>query len=87
MNRRVEAPKAWNGVGRITWIGGCNKGYADGLGVPRRTDPEYETGLFLGRVEDGLLRSGALDPRRGSKVGRWVGGTVPPNNWLTPDED
>ncbi len=75
---RVETPTEWNSTGPVTWIGGCKHGYADGLGVLRRTDPGYPTDLFLGRVDQGFLRSGATDRDGSYKVGCWDGGTVLP---------
>ena len=86
-NCRVEAPKAWNDIGHITWIGHCKNGYADGLGVLRRVDPGSPADLFLGRVDQGFLRSGALDLKGGYEAGRWKGGAVPPNEWQTQEED
>jgi hypothetical protein len=73
---RVEAPAEWVS-GRITWIGECKNGYADGLGALRQTIKGMAPELFLGRVDQGKLVSGVLAREQGSyTAGRWEGGSA-----------
>ena len=72
---RVEAPVEWS-AGHITWIGSCKDGYAEGLGVLRNTVEGTSAELFLGRVEQGSLRSGVLVAAQGYTAGRWEAGSV-----------
>ncbi len=76
-NCRVESPNDWRDVVHIVWIGGCKDGHAQGLGVLVREDKGFRDQRFLGRVDQGYLRVGALDlGGRDYRVGPWENGSV-----------
>ncbi len=76
-NCRVESPNDWRDVGHLVWIGGCKNGYAQGLGVLLREDHGFRDQRFLGKVDQGNLRVGALDlGGRDYRVGPWENGSL-----------
>ena len=75
-NCRIEKPAPWGEGGRYAWLGACRGGFAHGDGALRNTLPDGSIDLWLGTVEHGRLRWGALRTSGGYVVGQWQNGAV-----------
>ena len=72
---RIEKPVSWNDR-RVTWIGTCRAGHADGLGALQSDTPGLAREVFLGRVSEGYLRNGVLVTEQGYTAGSWKAGKL-----------
>jgi hypothetical protein len=70
---RFERLADWT-EGRVSWLGGCHKGFAHGSGVILNEVEGVEPRRFYGRVEDGHPSVGVLESYGGYKAGTWVHG-------------
>jgi hypothetical protein len=70
---RFERPEDFS-EGRVSWLGGCHKGFAHGSGVILYESEGVESRRFYGRVEDGHPSLGVLESYGGYKAGAWVRG-------------
>jgi hypothetical protein len=72
---RFQRPAVWTG-GQVTWVGSCQKGFADGNGVIVNVVEGTEPERFYGRLERGSPSVGVLQTDSGFLAGRWARGTV-----------
>ncbi len=72
---RFQRPAVWTG-GQVTWLGGCQQGFADGNGVLINAVAGAEPERFYGRLERGSPSIGVLQTDSGFLAGRWARGTV-----------
>jgi hypothetical protein len=79
VNCRIEKPNAWNNR-RVTWIGECKTGHADGFGALQSAIEGLPLEVFLGRVSEGFLRNGVLVMKEGYTAGLWRDGKVVENS-------
>jgi len=75
---RFQRPKFW-GVGVLTWLGRCQKGFAEGPGVIVNEVEGLEPQRFYGRLVQGSLSIGVLDTAGGFMAGRWANGVLAPD--------
>jgi len=75
---RFERPAAWTS-GRLSWLGSCRAGLAQGSGVLVR-DLEADLGLepqrFFGSLQNGYLSVGVLEVPGGFRAGTWADGDL-----------
>ena len=71
---RVERLADWTG-GRVSWLGSCREGLADGSGVIVHEIEGGEPERFYGRVEHGHPRIGVLQTAGGFLAGTWAQGS------------
>ena len=76
-NCRFEKPDMWT-EGKITWLGACRSGFADGYGVILNEIEGSPAERFFGRLNRGYLRLGALQSESGYMAGRWTRGGLAP---------
>jgi len=72
---RFQRPAVWVG-GRAEWLGGCQKGFADGSGVIVNRVEGAEPERFYGQLESGSPSFGVLQTSGGFMAGRWHHGTL-----------
>jgi hypothetical protein len=70
----IERPAVWT-AGRVSWLGSCSEGFADGIGVILNEVEGGEPERFYGRVDHGHLSVGVLQTASGYIAGTWVQGT------------
>jgi hypothetical protein len=72
---RFQRPAPWSG-GELTWLGRCQKGFADGSGVIVNSVEGAEPEHFYGRLEAGAPKLGVLQTGGGYMAGRWANGAL-----------
>jgi hypothetical protein len=75
---RFQRPAAWAG-GQVTWLGSCQKGFAEGSGVLVNTLEGAEPDRFYGRLAAGSPSLGVLQSEGGYMAGRWANGALAPD--------
>lgn len=73
---RFQRPKFWEAGGVVTWLGRCEKGFAQGLGVIVNVIEGMEPQHFYGRLARGFLSIGVLHTTGGFMAGRWENGVL-----------
>lgn len=77
---RFERPATW-ASGRLSWLGSCRDGFAQGSGVVLR-EFEEDLGLeperFYGSVKNGYLNVGVVETSTGYSAGTWAHGALAP---------
>jgi len=72
---RFQRPAIGTG-GRAEWLGGCHKGFAEGIGVIVYALEGAEPQRFYGQLESGSPSIGVLHTSGGFMAGRWNHGSV-----------
>lgn len=62
----------------MAWLGDCQTGVAEGVGVLVHLVPGIEPERFYGKLEHGLPTLGVLQTDGGFLAGRWSHGTLVP---------
>jgi hypothetical protein len=60
----------------VTWLGGCQNGFAEGSGVLVNVVDGVEPERFYGRLDKGSPSIGVLQTDSGFVPGRWNGGAI-----------
>jgi hypothetical protein len=72
---RFQRPEIWAG-GQVTWLGDCQKGFAEGAGVIVNVVEGAPPERFYGHLDSGSPSLGVLQTESGFVAGRWNHGTV-----------
>lgn len=72
---RFQRPQLWTG-GRTEWLGGCDKGFAEGSGVLVNVVEGAQPERFYGRLDGGSPSMGVVHTAGGFVAGRWHGGAL-----------
>jgi hypothetical protein len=72
---RYQIPERWQSYG-VQWVGSCDAGLAQGLGILRATEQGKVTEVFFGRLDRGVLIIGVIDTPDGYIAGRYSAGSL-----------